>query len=145
MLLHGNKWKLAGMASNYLRAAASFGRNLLVIELLVLGVSPSAQAQQAESAARLAPLTDQLRLGAEYFLNRTDTAESVRHHFQVMHQYGLTIARIFIIWDDIEREPDQWDFHRYDWIYDSAQESGIKIAATLCAEDPPAWMKLTPF
>jgi GH35 family endo-1,4-beta-xylanase len=133
------------MASNYLRAAASFGRNLLVIELLVLGVSPSAQAQQAESAARLAPLTDQLRLGAEYFLNRTDTAESVRHHFQVMHQYGLTIARIFIIWDDIEREPDQWDFHRYDWIYDSAQESGIKIAATLCAEDPPAWMKLTPF
>ena len=62
-----------------------------------------------------------------------------------MHQYGLTIARIFIIWDDIERERDQWDFHRYDWIYDAAQESGIKIAATLCAEDPPGWMKLTPF
>jgi beta-galactosidase len=145
MLLHGNKWKLAGMASNYPRAAASFGLNLLVIALLVLGVSPSAQAQRAESAARLAPLTDQLRLGAEYFLNRTDTADSVRHHFQLMHQYGLTIARFFVIWDDIEHERDQWDLHRYDWIYDAAQESGIKIAATLCAEDPPGWMKLTPF
>jgi beta-galactosidase len=133
------------MAGYYLRPAASFGLNLLVIALLVLALSPRAQAQQAESAARLAPLTDQLRLGAEYFLNRTDTAESVRHHFQLMHKYGLTIARIFIIWDDIERERDQWDLHRYDWIYDAAQESDIKIAATLCAEDPPGWMKLTPF
>jgi beta-galactosidase len=133
------------MAGNYLRVAASFALNLLVIALLVPAVSPRAQAQQAESAARLAPLTDQLRLGAEYFLNRTDTAESVRHHFQLMHKYGLTIARIFIIWDDIERQRDQWDLHRYDWIYDAAQESDIKIAATLCAEDPPGWMKLTPF
>src|SRR5208337_2990075 len=145
MLIHNNKWKLPRFAHNTLKAAASFGLKLLVIALLALAVLPSARAQQAESAARLAPLTDQLRLGAEYFLNRTDTAESVRHHFQLMHQYGLTIARIFIIWDDIERERDQWDLHRYDWIYDAAQESDIKIAATLCAEDPPGWMKLTPF
>jgi len=145
MLIHNNKWKLPRFAHNTLKAAASFGLKLLVIALLALAVLPSARAQQAEPAARLAPLTDQLRLGAEYFLNRTDTEESVRHHFQLMHQYGLTIARIFIIWDDIERERDQWDLHRYDWIYDAAQESDIKIAATLCAEDPPGWMKLTPF
>ncbi len=119
--------------------------NLLVVALLVVALSPSAQGQQTDSAARLAPLTDQLRLGAEYFLNRTDTEETVRHHFELMHRYGLTIARIFIIWDDIEREPDQWDLHRYDWIYDAAQANGIKIAGTLCAEDPPGWMKLTPF
>jgi beta-galactosidase len=118
---------------------------LLLTGLLVLICSAPACAQQSESAARLAPLTDQLRLGAEYFLNRTDTEETVRHHFRLMHQYGLTVARVFIIWDDIERQPDQWDLHRYDWIYDAAQESGIKIAATLCAEDPPGWMKLTPF
>ena len=145
MLIHNNKWKSPRFAHNTLKAAASFGLKLLVIALLALAVLPSARAQQAEPAARLAPLTDQLRLGAEYFLNRTDTEESVRHHFQLMHQYGLTIARIFIIWDDIERERDQWDLHRYDWIYDAAQESDIKIAATLCAEDPPGWMKLTPF
>jgi len=41
--------------------------------------------------------------------------------------------------------PGEWDFHRYDWIYDSAEANGIKIAATLCAEDPPGWMKLTAF
>jgi beta-galactosidase len=124
---------------------ARFALNLLVVASLVGTFSPSAQAQQAESAARLAPLTDQLRLGAEFFLNRTETEEGVRHHFHLMHKYGLTIARIFIIWDDIERVSDQWDFHRYDWIYNAAHESGLKIAATLCAEDPPGWMKLTPF
>ena len=107
--------------------------NLLVVALLVVALSPSAQAQQTDSAARLAPLTDQLRLGAEYFLNRTDTEETVRHHFQLMHQYGLTIARIFIIWDDIEREPDQWDLHRYDWIYDAAQAIRHQDCRAPCA------------
>ena len=107
--------------------------------------SPTLKAEQPDSATRLAPLTDQLRLGTEFFLNRTDTRESIRHHFQLMHKFGLTIARVFIIWDDIERVPGEWDLQRYDWIYDAAQESGIKIAATLCAEDPPGWMKLTPF
>ena len=119
--------------------------NFLIIIAIGFSVAGAAMAQQSESAARLAPLTGQLRLGAEYFLNRTDTEETVRRHFRLMHQYGLTVARIFIIWDDIERSRDQWDLHRYDWIYDAAQESGIKIAATLCAEDPPGWMKLTPF
>ena len=78
--------------------------NLLVVALL-LAFSPSAQAQQTESAARLAPLTDQLRLG------RGVLPESHRYRgnrppsFRLMHQYGLTVARIFIIWDDIERTP----------------------------------------
>jgi beta-galactosidase GanA len=62
-----------------------------------------------------------------------------------MRSYGLTVARIFIIWDDIERTQGEWNFERYDWIYDAAQESGTKIAATLCSEDPPGWMDLTPF
>jgi beta-galactosidase len=145
MTIHSNGCKFLKTTRKFVGAAENSALKLLVSALLVLAFSPSVQAQQVDSVARLAPLTDQLRLGAEYFLNRTDTEDTVRHHFQLMHEYGLTIARIFIIWDDIERERDQWDLHRYDWIYDAAQESGIKIAATLCAEDPPGWMKLTPF
>jgi beta-galactosidase len=145
MTKHDHQCKFPDTSQSFLKIVANFSLTLLTVTFLVLASAPLAPAQQTESAARLAPLTDQLRLGAEYFLNRTDTQETVRHHFQMMHQYGLTIARIFIIWDDLERERDQWDFHRYDWIYDAAQESGIKIAATLCAEDPPGWMKLTPF
>jgi len=95
--------------------------------------------------AKLAELTGQLRIGSEFFLNRTDTKADVDRQFQMMHATGLTLVRIFIIWDDIERTPGVWDFHRYDWIYDAAARNGIQIAATLCAEDPPGWMGKTPF
>ena len=50
-----------------------------------------------------------------------------------------------MIWDDIERTPGQWDFQRYDWVYDAAAANGIRIAATLCAEDPPGWTRQTSF
>jgi len=94
---------------------------------------------------QLSELNRQVRVGAEFFLNPTETQESVQRHFDLMHQNGLTLARIFIIWDDIERTPGNWDFTRYDWIYDAAARSGIKIVATLCAEDPPGWIRKTPF
>lgn len=96
-------------------------------------------------SSNLHELIGTIRLGAEFFLNKTATEESVRKHFGVMQSHGLTVARIFVIWDDIERTPGVWNFERYDWIYDAARDSGIKIAATLCSEDPPGWMDLTPF
>ncbi len=100
---------------------------------------------EQNAAPQLPELNRQLRVGAEFFLNPTETKESVQRHFDLMHQNGLTLARIFIIWDDIERTPGNWDFTRYDWIYDAAGRSGIKIVATLCAEDPPGWVRKTPF
>jgi beta-galactosidase len=96
-------------------------------------------------SANLQELVGKIRLGAEFFLNQTATEESVRKHFRLMQSYGFTVARIFIIWDDVERSPGVWNFERYDWIYDGARDSGVKIAATLCSEDPPGWMDLTPF
>jgi beta-galactosidase len=95
--------------------------------------------------ASLQELVGKIRLGAEFFLNKTATEEDVRRHFRLMHSYGFSIARIFIIWDDIERAPGVWTFERYDWIYNAAQDFEIEIAATLCSEDPPGWMELTPF
>jgi beta-galactosidase len=87
----------------------------------------------------------QVRIGAEFFLNTTETRDSVFQHFQRMRETGLTIVRIFTLWDQIEREQDRWDFTRYDWIYDAAAENGILIANTLCSEDPPGWMDMAPF
>lgn len=109
---------------------------------------PGARGSESASptdASELASLTGQLRIGAEFFLNRTETKESVQRHFSLMQENGLTLVRIFLIWDDLERAPDNWTFEGYDWIYDAAEENGIKIVATLCAEDPPGWVKKTPF
>jgi len=104
-----------------------------------------AQSAGTNPSPQLAELTHQLRIGAEFFLNRTETKESVDRHFRLMYENGLTLARIFVIWDDVERTPNEWDFTRYDWIYDAAAKFEIKIVATLCAEDPPGWVKKTPF
>lgn len=101
----------------------------------------------ASSAAevRPGPLLSKVRIGAEYFLNRTGTRDSVFRHFRQMRDTGLTVARIFTLWDHIEREQGKWDFSHYDWIYDAAAENGILIANTLCSEDPPGWMGTAPF
>ncbi len=101
--------------------------------------------ENSSNSANLRELVGTIRLGAEFFLNQGATAENVQSHFRLMQSYGFTVARIFIIWDDIEPAPGTWTFERYDWIYKAAQTSGIKIAATLCSEDPPGWMKATPF
>ena len=79
-----------------------------------------AQDQPAAGRGRQAALTSlvsELHVGAEFFLNRSETRESVEKHFRLMHENGLTLVRIFIIWDDLERTPGAWNFESYDWIY----------------------------
>lgn len=111
----------------------------------------SAAALWPPMAAAKAPLATssdliaQLRIGTEFFLNRSETHDGIRRHFRLMHDSGLTLVRIFVIWDDIERTPGVWSFERYDWIYDAGAQNGIKIVTTLCSEDPPGWMDKTPF
>ena len=120
---------------------------VLVFFMIAPRLAP-AQERTSSVPARQAALTDltaQLHVGTEFFLNRTETKDSIEKHFRIMHENGLTLARIFVIWDDIERAPGNWDFQKYDWIYDAAAKNGIKIAATLCSEDPPGWKKRTPF
>lgn len=117
---------------------------LIVIPVLCTPIA-AARGPQTNSAAELASITGQLRIGTEFFLNRTETQASVDRHFRLMHDNGISLVRIFIIWDDIERTPNNWNFQGYDWIYDAAAANGIKIVATLCAEDPPGWVKKTPF
>lgn len=112
----------------------------------VVGAVPDQQAAPPTNLEmRLAEVQSHFQLGAEFFVNRTETQESIQRHFQMMREHGLTLARVFFIWDDIERTRDQWDFHLYDWVYDAAAANGIKIIATLCSEDPPGWVGATPF
>ncbi len=115
---------------------------------LVASNSADANPQSPSSAdlqANLHSLTGPLRIGTEFFLNKPETRQGVDRHFRLMRETGLTLVRIFIIWDDVEHAPNTWNFERYDWIYDAAAANGIKIVATLCSEDPPGWRRETPF
>lgn len=129
------------------RAAMQF---LICQIFAILFVNIAAYSQNAASGgaarqAKLAQIDGQLRIGTEFFLNRTDTKASVDKQFALMHATGITLVRIFVIWDDVERVQGVWNFEGYDWIYDAAARNGIQIAATLCPEDPPGWAHKTPF
>ena len=62
-----------------------------------------------------------------------------------MKEVGLSVARMFIIWDHIERQPGQWRFDLYDQAYAAAAANGMRVLTTLCPEDPPGWARQTAF
>jgi beta-galactosidase len=129
--------------------AAKLTLCLAILGLLTGGMgcaaAPGEDANAGERQPALTELTSKLHVGTEFFLNRTETKETVEKHFKMMHDNGITLVRIFVIWDDIERTEGNWNLEGYDWIYDAAARNGIKIGATLCLEDPPGWMNKTTF
>lgn len=71
----------------------------MFIVVMLLSAVCSSETPSVMSAARqakLAELTGQLRLGAEYFLNRTDTQAYVEKQFESMHATGLTVVQQWI-------------------------------------------------
>ena len=93
----------------------------------------------------LAALRDRVQMGAEIFLDPSYTPEEIQTQFRRMRETGLTVARVFIIWDHIEHQPGKWNFQLYDEAYQAAAANGISMLATLCPEDPPAWAGQSPF
>ena len=117
-------------------------RTVMALALLIAaGPFPIA----AEPLDSLAAVRSQFRLGAEIFLDPSYTREEIQMHFRRMKETGLTVARMFIIWDHIEREPGRWKFDLYDQAYDAAASNQMSILTTLCPEDPPGWAGQTPF
>ncbi|MGO8749662.1 MAG: beta-galactosidase [Thermoguttaceae bacterium] len=86
-----------------------------------------------------------VRLGAEIFLDPSHTREEIRMHFRRMKEVGLSLARVFVIWDHVERKQGHWSFDLYDAAYDAAAANGIPMLTTLCPEDPPGWTRRAPF
>jgi beta-galactosidase len=124
---------------------------LFVLSLLTTLAWARTHAPAAEDAHTVDPLDSleavrgRVRIGAEIFLDPSYTKEEIQMHFRRMRETGLTVARMFIIWDHIERERGRWRFDLYDQGYDAAAANGISVLTTLCPEDPPGWVGETPF
>lgn len=83
------------------------------------------------------------QFGCQMWLEPTDTAERVDHLFAQAAATGIGWIRLFLMWNWIERQPDEWDFGIFDLAFDSAQRHGIQIKATLTANSG-AWHIGTP-
>jgi beta-galactosidase len=49
----------------------------------------------------------------------------------------MPVARVFMMWNYLEPEPDVWDFTLYDALFKSAEKYDVKITATLVPNSPP--------
>src|ERR1039458_8987670 len=87
--------------------------HIAALALLAAGLQGAKAQNQAANAGERQPalteLTSKLHVGTEFFLNRTETKETVEKHFKLMHENGITLVRIFVIWDDIERTEGNWN------------------------------------
>jgi len=118
---------------------------LTCLQLPAAEPSAATSAPDAGSVDTLDGLRGRVRIGAEIFLDPSQTREDIQKHFARMKEVGLTVARMFIIWDHVEHRPGEWKFDLYDHAYDAAAANGMHVLTTLCPEDPPGWMRRTPF
>lgn len=86
---------------------------------------------------------DSIEIGSQLFINQGDTPERVRELVGKMYENGLTLIRLFLLWDQLEPREGEWDFERYDTCFDAAQQLGLRVVPTLMAVSPPGWMRRT--
>ncbi|UKS28726.1 beta-galactosidase [Paenibacillus sp. HWE-109] len=86
---------------------------------------------------------ESLRIGSQLFINKDDTEEAVRAWVRSMQEHGLTVIRLFMIWEQVEPRAGEWQFGSYDACLDEASICGLKVVPTLMSVSPPGWMKLT--
>lgn len=77
------------------------------------------------------------QLGAEVFLEPGQTPLQVEHWVKELSDNKMPVARVFMLWNYLEPEPDVWDFTLYDALFKAGEKYGVKITPTLVPNQPP--------
>ncbi|HZB44788.1 MAG TPA: beta-galactosidase, partial [Pyrinomonadaceae bacterium] len=109
----------------FVAGARSLALSLLVI--LSAGASVGARAQGGR------PL-----LGAQIWIEPGQKPEDVERWFKTLADGRMPVARLFLMWNYMEREPGVWDFELYDRAFRSAEKYRVRVVATLTPNWGPA-------
>ena len=71
------------------------------------------------------------RIGAQVWLERGMSQEQVEGYFKTLDQHHMHVARLFMMWNFMEMEPNKWDFTVFDYAFDAAAKYNVGIVATL--------------
>jgi beta-galactosidase len=77
-------------------------------------------------------------IGAQIWIEPGQTSEDCDLWFKILAEHHMPCARLWLMWNYIEIEPDIWDFTLYDQAFNAAVKYGVKIQATLTANNGPA-------
>ena len=103
-------------------------RLLCIFALLLPSILPAQQATHA-------PL-----LGAEVWIEPGQTPEQVEGWFRELAEEHMPVARVFMMWADLEPSPGQWDYTLYDRVFRAAEKYHVRIVATLTPGGPPPFL-----
>lgn len=102
-----------------------------VLALSLLFIMPAVPAAHAQEGAR--PL-----LGAQIWIEPGQRPEEVERWFKTLADARMPVARLFLMWNYVEREPGVWDFELYDRAFRAAEKYHVRVVATLTPNWGPA-------
>lgn len=70
-------------------------------------------------------------LGAQIWIEPGQKPEDVERWFKTLADGRMPVARLFIMWNYVEREPGVWDFALYDQAFRAAEKYHVRVVATL--------------
>lgn len=85
-------------------------------------------------------MTNQLKaqtpiIGAQVFIEPGQNKQDVENWFKLLEDHNMPICRIRLFEEHINLGNGNWDFSRYDYVFDMAKKHGVKILVTLFPSD----------
>jgi beta-galactosidase len=77
-------------------------------------------------------------LGAQVWIEPGQRPEDVERWFKTLADGRMPVARLFVMWNYVEREPGVWDFALYDRAFRAAEKYRVRVVATLTPNWGPA-------
>lgn len=77
-------------------------------------------------------------IGAQVWIEPGQSREEIDSWFKILAEHHMPCARLWLMWNYIEMESDEWNFTQYDQAFNAALKYGVKIQATLTANHGPA-------
>lgn len=78
-----------------------------------------------------------VELGAQIWIERGQDPAAVDGWMHTVVAEHMPVARLFVVWSDVETAPGVWDFSLYDRAFRAAEREHVRVVATLTPSGPP--------
>ena len=79
-------------------------------------------------------------IGAQIWIEPGQTPAQIDGWFRQLRDAHMPVARLFLMWPDLEPKKDVWDFTLYDEAFKAAEKYHVRIVATLTPGGPPPFL-----
>ena len=101
---------------------------------IALAIACSAASPTAVMASPTAPRP---LLGAQVWIEPGQTPDQIDGWFRTLAESRMPVARLFLMWNQLEPAPGRWEFSLYDAAFAAAERHHVRVVATLTAHHGP--------